>query len=193
LTVSSSQRKEIYYYITSGGPGLTDSKSNTWQLAGSYATTNDPVAGIFYAASATCSGTQKLIVHWDANTGDQTILYYVVVGSSTSPLDTTAGNVGTQSSAGNLTVLSTTPGTSSTEFIFCAMPVQFNTVIGLANGFNDANTFDGESLDGPEPVDQNNGWGHFVTSSTNTVPVAWTFQSPTEAAQIGASIAAAFK
>jgi len=172
---------------------ITDSNSNAWQLAGSYATTSDPVAGIFYAASAACSGTQKLTVHWDANAGGQTILYYDVARAFASPLDTTTGSVGTQSSAGNLTALSITPGTSSTEFIFCAMPVQFNTVIGLVNGFNDANTFGGESLDGPEPVDQNNGWGHFVTSSTNTVPVTWTFQSPTEAAQSWASVAAAFK
>jgi len=172
---------------------ITDSNSNTWQPAGSYATTNDPVTGIFFAGSATCSGMQKLTVHWDTNTGDQTILYYDVVGASASPLDTTAGKTGTQSSAGTLTAFSITPGTSSTELIFCAMPVQFNTVTGLLNGFNDANTFDGESLDGPEPVDENNGWGHFVTSSTNTVPVTWTFRAPGEAAQIWASVAAAFK
>jgi len=172
---------------------ITDSNSNTWQLAGSYATTSDPVAAIFYAASATCSGTQQLTVHWDANTSDQTILYYDVVGASASPLDTTMGKTGTQSSAGSLTVFSITPGTSSTELIICAVPVQFNTVTGLLNGFNDANTFDGESLSGPEPVDQNNGWGHFVTSSTNTVPVTWTFQDPTVPAQIWAAVAAAFK
>jgi hypothetical protein len=73
------------------------------------------------------------------------------------------------------------------------MPVQFNTVTGLVNGFNDANMFDGESLSGPEPVDENNGWGHFVTSSTNAVNVTWTFQSSTQAANGWASVAAAFK
>jgi hypothetical protein len=186
--------------ITVGGgnpPGkvtsITDSNSNTWQLAGSYAVTSDPVTGIFYAASATCSGTQKLTVHWDANTGDQTILYYDVAGASVSPLDTTMSMTGSQGAAGNLTVFSIAPSTSSTELIFCSMPVQFNTVTGLANGFNDANTFDGESLSGPEPVDENNGWGHFVTSSTNPVSVKWTFQSPTVPALGWASVAAAFK
>ena len=172
---------------------ITDTNSNTWQLAGSYAVTSDPVTAIFYAPSATCSGTQKLTVHWDANTGDQTILYYDVAGASASPLDTTASMTGSQGVAGNLTVFSITPTTSSTELIFCAIPVQFNTVTGLANGFNDANTFDGESLSGPEPVDENNGWGHFVTSSTNAVPVTWTFQSPTVPALGWASVAAAFK
>jgi Big-like domain-containing protein len=172
---------------------ISDSNSNTWKLAGSYAITTDPVTAIFYAANANCFGPQKLTVNWTANTGDQTILYYDVVGASASPLDTTMSNTGIQSSAGPLTAFSITPGTSSTEFIFSAMPVQCNTVTGLVNGFNDANTFDGESLDGPEPVDENNGWGHFVTSSTNLVSVTWTFQSSSEAAQGWASVAAAFK
>jgi len=172
---------------------ISDSNSNTWQLAGKYAVTSDPVTGIFYAANATCSGTQKLTVHWTANTGDQTILYYDVAGASASPLDTTMNGTGSQSSAGNLTVFSITPSTSSTELIFCSMPVQYNTVTGLVNGFNDANMFDGESLSGPEPVDENNGWGHFVTSGTNAVSVTWTFQSNSQAANGWASVAAAFK
>lgn len=172
---------------------ITDSNNNIWQHAGSYAVTNDPVTGIFYAGNATCSGTQKLTVQWDANSGDQTILYYDVEGASASPLDTTMKGNGGQSSAGNLTVFSITPTTSATELIFCSMPVQFNTVTGLVNGFNDANMFDGESLSGPEPVDENNGWGHFVTSSANAVNVTWTFQSSTQAANGWASVAAAFK
>jgi hypothetical protein len=174
---------------------ISDSNGNIWQLAGSYAITTDPVTAIFYAPNASCSGTQKLTVNWTANTGDQTILYYDVVGASASPLDTTTpmSKTGVQSVAGNLTVFSITPTTSSTELIFCSIPVRFNTVTGLLNGFIDSNTFDGESLDGPEPVDENNGWGHFVTSSTNTVAVTWTFQSPAEAAQGWAAVAAAFK
>jgi hypothetical protein len=172
---------------------ISDSNNNTWKLAGSYAITTDPVTGIFYAATATCSGTQKLTVNWTANTGDQTILYYDLAGASSSPLDATMNGTGIQSSAGNLTVFPITPTTSSTELIFCSIPVRFNTVTGLLNGFIDSNTFDGESLDGPEPVDENNGWGHFVTSSTNSVSVTWTFQSPTEPAQGWAAVAAAFK
>jgi len=172
---------------------ISDSNSNTWKLAGSYAITTDPVTAIFYAATATCSGTQKLTVNWTANSGDQTILYYDVAGASASPLDATASMTGVQGVAGPLTVFSITPTTPSTELIFCSIPVRFNTVTGLLNGFIDSNTFDGESLDGPEPVDENNGWGHFVTSSTNPVSVTWTFQSPTEPAQGWAAVAAAFK
>lgn len=141
-----------------------------------------------------CSGTQKLTVHWSAHSGDQTILYYDVAGASASPLDTATGKTGFQGSVGNLSAFSITPGTSSTELIFCSMPIQYNTVIGLLNGgLNDANTFDGENLNGPEPVDENNGWGHFVTSSTNPVQVTWAFQPPAAPAQWWASAAAAFK
>ncbi|HYL85728.1 MAG TPA: Ig-like domain-containing protein [Candidatus Angelobacter sp.] len=172
---------------------IADTNNNTWKLAGSYAVTNDPVAGIFYAASANCSGPQKLTVNWSANTGDQTILYYDVAGASASPLDTPASMTGNQGSVGNLTVLSITPTTSSTELIFCATPIQYNTVNGLVNGFIDSNIFDGENINGPEPVDENNGWGHFVTSSTNPISVTWTFLPPAAPAQEWAAAAAAFK
>jgi hypothetical protein len=53
--------------------------------------------------------------------------------------------------------------------------------------------FSGEALSGPEPVDENNGWGHFVVSSTNAVPVTWTFMSNSQAAGSWSSMASAFK
>src|ERR1035438_588279 len=52
---------------------------------------------------------------------------------------------------GNLTALSITPSTSSTEFIFAMMPVDYNTVTGLVNGFNDADMFSGEALSDRKP------------------------------------------
>jgi len=120
-------------------------------------------------------------------------MFYDVAGAAASPLDTTASATGSQSTAGNLTALSITPSTSSTEFIFAMMPVDYNTVTGLVNGFNDADMFSGEALSGPEPVDENNGWGHFVVSSTNAVPITWTFLSNSLAAGSWSSMASAFK
>jgi hypothetical protein len=173
--------------------GMTDSNGNSWEQAGQNVTYGDTDLQTFYAANASCSSTLAVTVQWDSTDGDQTIMFYDVAGAAASPLDTTASATGSQSTAGNLTALSITPSTSSTEFIFAMMPVDYNTVTGLVNGFNDADMFSGEALSGPEPVDENNGWGHFVVSSTNAVPITWTFLSNSLAAGSWSSMASAFK
>ncbi len=172
---------------------MTDSNGNSWQQAGSSMTNGDTDIQTFYAANASCSSALTVTAQWNATDGDQTILFYDVAGAAASPLDKTASATGSQSTPGNLTAFSITPSTSSTEIIFAMMPVDYNTVTGLVNGFNDADTFSGESLSGPEPVDENNGWGHFVVSSTNAVPVTWTFISNSTAAGSWSSMASAFK
>jgi len=172
--------------------GMTDSSGNSWEQAGSL-TNGDTDLQTFYAASASCSNALTVTVQWDSTDGDQTILFYDVAGAAASPLDTTGSATGSQSTAGNLTAFSITPSTSSTEIIFALMPVDFNTVTGLVNGLNDADMFSGEALSGPEPVDENNGWGHFVVASTNPVPVTWTFMSNSQAAGSWSSMASAFK
>jgi hypothetical protein len=173
--------------------GMTDSNGNSWQQAGSTMTSGDTDIQTFYAASASCSNTLTVTVQWNSTDGDQTILFYDVAGAAASPLDTTGSATGTQSTAGNLTAFSIIPSTSSTEIIFAMMPVDYNTVTGLVNGFNDADMFSGEALSGPEPVDENNGWGHFVVSSTNAVPVTWTFITNSLAAGSWSSMASVFK
>jgi hypothetical protein len=173
--------------------GMTDSNGNRWEQAGSTVENGDQDVQTFYAASANCSSTLSVNVQWNETDGDQTILFYDVAGAAASPLDTTGSAAGMQTATGNLTAFSITPSTSSTEIIFAMMPVDYNTVTGLVNGLNDADTFSGESVSGPEPVDENNGWGHFVVSSTNAVPVTWTFLSNSLAAETWTSMASAFK
>ena len=173
--------------------GMTDSNGNSWEQAGQNVTYGDTDLQTFYAASASCSNTLTVTVNWNVTDGDQSILFYDVAGAAASPLDTTASATGSQSEAGNLTAFSITPSTSSTEMIFTMMPVDYNTVTGLVNGLNDADMFTGEALSGPEPVDENNGWGHFVVNSTNAVSVTWTFLSNSLAAGSWSSMASAFK
>jgi len=173
--------------------GMTDSNGNSWAQAGSTITYLDTDAQTFYAGGANCSSNLTVTVQWSTTNGDQTILFYDVAGAAASPLDTTESATGYQSTPGNLTAFSITPGTSSTEIIFAMMPVDWNTVTGLVNGLNDADTFSGESLSGPEPVDENNGWAHLIVSSTNPVPITWTFLSNSLAAGYWSSIASAFK
>jgi hypothetical protein len=150
---------------------------------------------MFYAANATPSSTRQMTVSWSSTSGDDTLMFYDVVGAATSPYDTTTSNLGTQSSAGNLTAPpSLTPATSN-GLVFAVSVVTFNTVNGLtgSNQIFDAGTYDGMSLDGPQPYDQNNGWMHYYNPNTSAVPFVWTFISGSEAANNWAGMAASFK
>jgi hypothetical protein len=175
---------------------ITDTNENTWTQAGAnqiQAEGNDTVEA-YYAGNAT-SGNLGLTVNWSATDGDQTIFLYDVTGAASSPLDTSAGSSGSQSVAGNLTMPFTITPAEANEIIFEEVIWDNNTGSGLVGQgqFFDTNTFDGESASGPEPVDQNNGWGHAIT--TSTAPVGITWETMYSGLQTGnwAGMAAAFK
>ena len=69
-----------------------------------------------------------------------------------------------------------TPAVSN-EIIFSQVIWDFNTGTGLNGQLFDTNTFSGESVSGPESVDENNGWGHVITTSTDPVSFVWTVLS----------------
>jgi hypothetical protein len=71
-----------------------------------------------------------------------------------------------------------------------------NTVTGMSEtGFLiDSEWYNNESIDGPENVDENNGWGHYYNSSTSPVTCVFSYGlHGTDAQQYWASQAAAFK
>jgi hypothetical protein len=156
---------------------ITDTKANTWTQAGTpQVIANNDTVQAFFAASATTSPDLALTLHWNSSSGgDFTIFFYDVTGAAAAPLDATAGGTGTQTLAGNLTVFTITPA-GANELIFAETIWDYNTGSGMlpAGSFFDTNTFDGESQSGPEPVDENNAWGHILT--TNAAPVSITWQ-----------------
>ena len=173
---------------------ITDTNQNAWTQAGATQTIggNDTVQA-YYAENAV-SGNLGLTVQWSATDGDQTIFFYDVTGAATSPLDTTAGSSGSQSVAGNLTMPFTITPAGANEIIFEEVIWDSNTASGLVGPeqFFDSNTFDGESQSGPEPVDQNNGWGHALTTSTAPVAITWETMYSGLATGNWAGMAAAF-
>jgi hypothetical protein len=175
--------------------GITDTNQNTWTQAGATQTIggNDTVQA-YYAANA-ISGNLGLSAHWSATNGDQTILLYDVTGAAASPLDTTAGSSGSQSVAGNLTMPFTITPAGANEIIFGEVIWDYNTGSGLVGQGQlfDTNTFDGENQSGPEPVDQNNGWGHVFTTSTAPVGITWKTMYSGLPTGNWAGMAAAFK
>jgi hypothetical protein len=156
--------------------GVADSNNNSWVQAGStQIQANNDVTQAFYAANANTSGNLRLTVHWSATDGDFTFFLYDVAGASTSPFDTAAGGTGSQSVAGNLTMPFTITPAQAGELVFAEVIWDFNTGAGLVGTgwLFDTNTFDGENQSGPEPIDQNNGWGHSWTTGTSPVSITW--------------------
>jgi hypothetical protein len=177
--------------------GMTDSNNNTWSQAGAtqMQAGNDTVVQAFYAGNAKTSGDLTLTVNWSATDGDFTFFLYDIAGAASSPLDTSAGATGSQATAGNLTMPFTITPAGANELVFAEVMWDFNTASGLVGpeSFFDANTFDGESVSGPEPVDQNNGWGHVLTTGTAPVSISWQTRYNGLAVGNWAGMAVAFK
>jgi chitodextrinase len=181
---------------------MTDSSSNSWVQAGStYSASSggQDTVQIFYAGNAIASTSLGLTVNFSAKTCDWSILLYDVANAAASPLDTTNGSTGNQgSTSGTFTVPYTIIPAESGELIFTNIIWDFNTATGLTsnvgNSYSDANMFSGELISGPEPVDQNNGWGHAISTSTSAITFTWDQANDTTlAAGPWASMAAAFK
>ncbi|MGC1089477.1 MAG: immunoglobulin domain-containing protein, partial [Candidatus Acidiferrum sp.] len=163
-------------YLEGTVTSMTDNDGNAWAQAGAtqIQAGNDAVQ-CYYAGNANSSGNLALTVHWTATDGDFSIFFYDVAGAAASPLDTTAGGTGVQSVAGNLTMPFTISPAGAGELLFTEVIWDYNTGSGLAGSgwYFDTNTFSGESQSGPEPIDQNNGWGHYFTTGTSPVSITW--------------------
>jgi hypothetical protein len=177
---------------------MTDTNNNTWSQAGStFIAPGSDTVQTYYAGNAAASSNLGLALNWTGTSGDFTVLFYDVTGAATSPLDTTAGATGSQDSTdGTLTVPYTLTPAQSGELIFTDIMWEFNTAIGLlpsiGTSYVDTNTFSGESLSGPEPVDENNGWGHVIYTGTAAITFTWSQLSTTLPADNWASMAVAF-
>lgn len=176
--------------------GIGDTNHNAWSQAGAtQIQAGNDVVQTYYAANSATSGSLKLTVSWSATNGDFTLFLYDVAGAATSPLDTTGGATGSQSNAGNLTMPFTISPAGAGELLFAEVIWDFNTGSGLLGQgwFFDTNTFSGESQSGPEPIDENNGWGHYVTTGTAPVSITWQTMYSGLATGNWAGMAAAFK
>ncbi len=163
-------------YLACTVTSVADNNNNAWAQAGTtQIQAGNDVTQAFYAGNAATSGNLRLTVHWDATDGDFTFFLYDITGAAASPLDTTGGATGSQSNAGNLTMPFTISPAAAGELVFAEVIWDFNTGAGLVGSgwLFDTNTFDGEDQSGPEPIDQNNGWGHYISTGTSPVTITW--------------------
>lgn len=179
--------------------GITDTNSNSWVECGTTGAAPPHYSRLFYAANPVVGTSLVLTLTSSVNTIDSTIIMYDIVGASTSsPCDTSS--VGTQSNTqatgvGTLTGPSITPSTSSG---ICIGNIQFvndtvNAMSGPTGATLDSARDDLESLDGPENLDQNGGYGHWKNTSTSSQTVSWGFVSAADPQQQWLSHVGCFK
>lgn len=188
---------------------VSDTSGNSWGQAGStysYSGGGYDTVQTYYAPNASTAPNLGLTMTFTNGNCDWDMQLYDVTGSATSPFDKANGATGDQtSSSGSLTVPYTIAPAASGELIVTSNVWDFNTASGLMSNIgstctatapvacSDADIFSGEPISGPEPVDQNNGWGHVYSTSTSAITFTWEQLSTSLAAGPWASMSAAFK
>lgn len=167
----------------SGGDSISsisDTGSNSWTCGTAHTGTGN-TSQICYATITSTSNTLAISVTRSGTTSDGTMMTYDITGAaSSSPHDTGTGGTGSTSSTSSpLTVCSScfTPGAQN-ELIFATSGWDFCTATGASapSGalFDSATYVGGVNIDGPQPVDQNNGWSMYRNSSSlSALSVAW--------------------
>ncbi len=174
----------IASYISGGSliSSATSNPSNTWSSTGTAAGGSDITAAsqIYYAANASTSNAMTISFMRNNNTSDATYMMYDITGAATSPFDADSGG-----QTGN----QTTEVRSFTTCSGCLTPRAANELIIANQGQNwctstassapsgslfDAATDTGNSVNGPQSVDQNNGWLHYYDPAATAITVTWT-------------------
>ena len=183
---------------TSSISSISSSPSNTWSSTGTAAMGGDNVSQIYYAANASTSNSLTLAVTLD-NTGNATFMMYDIMGAATSPFDVdSGGQTGDEGSiVSTLTTCSSclTPA-GANELIIANFGQDWCTATSISapsGALFDSATDTGNSVNGPQFVDQNNGWMHFYDSGTSALNVTWGETCGTEAEGAWAGRVAAFK
>jgi hypothetical protein len=188
----------------SGGSNITSISSNpssTWSSTGPQVGNEalTALSQIYYAANASTSSSMTLSVSRNDNSRDGTFMLYDITGAASSPFD---------KDSGGLTANQTSLVSSFTTCSGCLTPSSTNEIVIANAGWNfctgvgasapngslfDSATDTGNGVDGPESVDQNNGWLHYYDPNTNPVTVTWAMACGSTAESVWAGRVAAFK
>jgi hypothetical protein len=190
-------------YISGGSniASISSSPSNTWSSTGPQVG-NEAITAlsqIYYAANASTSSSMTMAVSRNDNSRDGTFMLYDITGAASSPFDKDSGGE-TANQTGLVSSFTTCSGcltpSSTNEIVIANAGWNFCTGIGVGapNGsLLDSATDTGNGVDGPESVDQNNGWLHYYDPNTNPVTVTWAMACGGTAESEWAGRVAAFK
>jgi len=175
--------------------GLTSSPSNTWASTGA---PGDGQALIYYAANASTSNSMTLSLSESSLANGSTYMLYDITGAAASPLDVDSGEKsGSGSGVGTITLCSgcLTPSASN-ELVVGITQQSFCTAVGVSSpsgALFDSATDTANSVDGPQSVDQNNGWMHYYNPNTNPITLTWNNTCGTNTSDYWSGRLAAFK
>lgn len=185
--------------FSSGGntiSSIAGNPSNTWSSTGGPVS---PPEQVYYAANANTSNSLTLSIPQSGTITGTTFMIYDFTGAATSPFDVdSGGQQGTQKSiVTSITTCSSclTPSAAS-EVILGNVGQNWCTATGItspAGALFDSATYTGNGFNGPESVDQNNGWFHFYDPGTGALSATWTYTCGSDAEGPWAGRLAAFK
>jgi hypothetical protein len=158
--------------------GATDSNGNSWAQAGSVVNGSGNYTQTYYAGNAMPSNSLSLTFNMQqAQGGSFNMFLYDVAGAAASPLDVATGIGGDNPDGNPFLVPYTLAPTNANDIVFTQCIWASNTASGLSGQLLDTNQTSGEvaNIDG---IDENNGWGHVITTTTAPLSFSWQFLYP---------------
>lgn len=189
--------------FTGGGDsisGITSTPSSTWLSTGAVAGGPSITASsqIYYAGDANTATTETVAITRSGSLSWDNVLVYDITGASTSPFDVDSGGQSGNETA-KVSSLTTCTGclTPSAAGEIVLINANQNWCTGTAATAPSGALFDSafttmNSVDGPQPIDQNGEWAHLYNTSTAAITAIWTM-SCEEAEDTWAGRVAAFK
>lgn len=183
---------------------ITGTPLNTWTSTGGPTNPDNqtyyPDQQVYYAANATPSNTMTLNIGQAGSSPGTTFMIYDFVGAASSPFDGDSGGQEGDQAPNPVTQLTTCSGcltpSSANEVILGNVGQDWCTATGVVSpsgALFDSATYTGNSVNGPEPVDQNNGWFHYYDAGTGALTATWSYVCGTYAEEGWSGRLTAFK
>ena len=192
----------VLSFISGGNAitGISSVPANNWTPTGAAISSGQQATSqIYYAGNASSSNSMTLSINQNGTMTGSTFMLYDFVGAATSPFDVDSGGLegDQQSAVTSLTSCSNcfTPS-GANEAIIGNIGNAWCTATGLtapAGGLFDVAVYTGNSVNGPESVDQNNGWFHYYSTSASPISVTWNYLCGGDAEGVWTGRLAAFK
>jgi fibronectin type 3 domain-containing protein len=184
--------------------GITSAPANTWVSTGAAAGSEGVTAlsQIYYAGNAATGNGMTLAVTRSGALTQDTFMLYDFVGASSAPFDKdSGGETGNQAAIVNTFTTCSgclTPSGNGGASEVILGNAGWNWCTGTGNTSPSGAEFDaatdtGNSVNGPESVDQNNGWFHSYVTTSSAITVTWKMACGATPESAWAGRVAAFK
>lgn len=189
--------------FTGGGDtisAITSTPSNNWSATGaaSGSPSVNATSQIFYAGNANTASTMSASITRSGTLTYDNVLIYDIAGASASPFDKDSGGqsgIQTSTVSSFVTCSNCLTPANSNEIVILNAQQDWCTSTGLTaptGALYDSAFTTMDSVDGPQPIDQNGEWAHLYNTNTSAISASWNM-SCDEAEYGWAGRVAAFK